>query len=115
MTTVVRGRLTLVDPTTQPIIADFTGAPRLRDLTDKKVGIIDDSKVNARELLHTVTELLDERFGSRERQVPPQAFRVQARRPRRHQRDWPRSATTCSSVSAIEGPAARAVCTTGST
>ena len=63
MTTVVRGQLTLVDPTTQPIIADFTGAPRLRDLTDKKVGIIDDSKVNARELLHTVTELLDERFG----------------------------------------------------
>ena len=63
MTTAVRGRLTLVDPTTQPIIADFTGAPRLRDLTNKRVGIIDDSKVNAREFLHTVTELLDERFG----------------------------------------------------
>ena len=56
-------RLLLVDPTTQPIIAEFTGAPRLRDLTNKRVGIIDDSKVNAKELLDEVIALLDERFG----------------------------------------------------
>ncbi len=56
-------RLLLVDPTTQPIIAEFTGAQRLRDLTNKRVGIIDDSKVNAKELLDEVIALLDERFG----------------------------------------------------
>ncbi len=58
-----RRRLLLVDPTTQPIIAEFTGAPRLRDLSNKRVGIIDDSKVNAKELLEEVVALLDERFG----------------------------------------------------
>jgi hypothetical protein len=59
----VRGRLMVVDPTTQPIIAEFNGAPRLRDLSNKRVGLIDDSKVNAKELLHTVASVLDERFG----------------------------------------------------
>ena len=97
MTTVVRGRLTLVDPTTQPIIADFTGAPRLRDLTDKKVGIIDDSKVNAREFLHTVTELLDERFGSRASSTTASLPRPSPPIPPSSAR-CPTSATTCSSA-----------------
>ncbi len=59
----IRGQLLLVDPTTQPTIAEFNGAPRLRDLTNKRVGLIDDSKVNAKELLDEVASLLDERFG----------------------------------------------------
>ena len=46
----IRGQLLLVDPTTQPTIAEFNGAPRLRDLSNKRVGLIDDSKVNAKEL-----------------------------------------------------------------
>ena len=58
-----RSRLLLVDPTTQPIIPDFTGAPRLRELSNKRVGLIDDSKPNAKELLEEVTSLLRERFG----------------------------------------------------
>ena len=41
----------LVDPTTQPMIAAFTGAPRLRELRGKRVGLIDDSKPNGKELL----------------------------------------------------------------
>ena len=58
-----RTRLLLVDPKTQPVIADFTGAPRLSDLTNKRVGLIDDSKPNAKEFLEEVAELLDKRFG----------------------------------------------------
>ena len=56
-------RLLLVDPTTQPVIAEFRGAPRLRDLSNKRVGLIDDSKTNAKEFLEEVTSLLRERYG----------------------------------------------------
>ncbi len=58
-----RQRYVLVDPTTLPIVPEFEGAPRLNDLRDKRVGIIDDSKVNAKEYLEQLTDLLDERFG----------------------------------------------------
>jgi hypothetical protein len=56
-------RLLLVDPTTRPIPAAFDGAPRISDLSNKRVGLIDDSKRNAKELLHEVASLLDRRFG----------------------------------------------------
>ena len=56
-------RFLLVDPTTQPIIAEFTGVPRLREFLNKRVGLIDDSKPNARELREEITFLLGERFG----------------------------------------------------
>ncbi len=56
-------RYALVDPTTLPMVTEFEGAPRLTDLTDKRVGVIDDSKVNAKEYLEQLTDLLDERFG----------------------------------------------------
>ena len=56
-------RYALVDPTTLPMVPEFEGAPRLADLTDKRVGVIDDSKVNAKEYLEQLTDLLDERFG----------------------------------------------------
>ena len=58
-----RQRYALIDPTTLPIVPEFQGAPRLSDLSDKRVGIIDDSKVNAKEYLEQLTDLLDERFG----------------------------------------------------
>ena len=58
-----RQRYVLVDPTTLPIVPEFEGAPRLDDLNDKRVGVIDDSKVNAREYLEQLTDLLNERFG----------------------------------------------------
>ena len=56
-------RLLLVDPTTQPVIAEFRGAPRLRDLSNKRVGLIDDSKTNAKEFLDELVLILDKRFG----------------------------------------------------
>ena len=53
----------LVDPTTQPMIAAFTGAPRLRELRGKRVGLIDDSKPNGKELLEELADLIKERYG----------------------------------------------------
>ena len=63
MATGTRNTMTLVDPTTRPMVAEFNGAPRLDDLKNKRVGVIDDSKVNAKEFLHEVLGLLDERYG----------------------------------------------------
>ena len=53
----------LVDPTTQPMIAAFSGAPRLMDLRGKRLGLIDDSKPNGKELLEELAELLKTRYG----------------------------------------------------
>ena len=53
----------LVDPTTSPIVPSFVPAPRLSSLTDKRIGLLDDAKENARELLEVVAELLKERYG----------------------------------------------------
>ena len=52
-----RSTYTLVDPTTQPIAAAFSDAPRLRDVRGKVVGLIDDSKTNAKELLEDLADL----------------------------------------------------------
>ena len=58
-----RRQLLVVDPTTRPIIAEFSGAPRLRDLSNLRIGLIDDSKKNAKEFLEEVADVLNERFG----------------------------------------------------
>ncbi|MBM3926494.1 MAG: hypothetical protein FJ320_11050 [SAR202 cluster bacterium] len=56
------GKYLLVDPTTQPMSASFKGAPRLRDLRGKRLGMIDDSKTNAKELLEDLAALLKGRY-----------------------------------------------------
>jgi len=53
----------LVDPTTQPLTTTFSGAPRLGDLRQKRVGLIDDSKDNAKEFLEEIVDVLQQRFG----------------------------------------------------
>ncbi len=53
----------LVDPTTQPLVPAFVSAPRLPDLAYKRLGLIDDSKENAKELLEEIEAVLRERFG----------------------------------------------------
>jgi hypothetical protein len=63
MALVTRQQHLLVDPTTQPQMARFTGASRLRDLTRKRIGLIDDSKENAQELLEALVTILHQRFG----------------------------------------------------
>ena len=53
----------LVDPTIQPLETVFHGAHRLQDVTHRRLGLIDDSKENAQELLEELTALLRQRFG----------------------------------------------------
>ncbi|ETX03832.1 MAG: hypothetical protein ETSY2_32315 [Candidatus Entotheonella gemina] len=53
----------LVDPTTEPQVPAFVSAPRLTDLANKRVGFIDDSKENAKELLEEVEAVLRQRHG----------------------------------------------------
>jgi len=53
----------LVDPTTRPMIPEFVPAPRLSDLENKVVGLIDDSKENAKEILEVALEVLKGKFG----------------------------------------------------
>ncbi|MEK7806428.1 MAG: hypothetical protein AAB528_01725 [Chloroflexota bacterium] len=53
---------TLVNPTTQPIVAPFNGAPRLLTLAGTRLGVIDDSKRNADVLLEELVELLRTRY-----------------------------------------------------
>ena len=53
----------LVDPTIQPLETVFHGAHRLQDVTHRRLGLIDDSKENAQELLEELTALLRQHFG----------------------------------------------------
>ncbi len=63
MATDTRRQYLLVNPTTEPKVPVFTAAPRLTDLNNKTVGLIDDSKENAKELLEEVVAELSRRFG----------------------------------------------------
>jgi len=58
----------LVVPTTEPQAPAFVSAPRLTGLADKRVGFIDDSKENAKELLQAIEAVLRQRHGIREAQ-----------------------------------------------
>ena len=63
MATEPRTKHMLVDPTTSPIIPEFVLAPRLTDLENRVVGLIDDSKENAKEILEITVDVLKEKFG----------------------------------------------------
>ena len=52
----------LVNPTNEPIVAAFNGAPRLPSLAGTRLGIIDDSKKNADVLLEELVDLLRTRY-----------------------------------------------------
>ena len=52
----------LVDPTTNPVVPDFIPAPRLPNLDNLRIGLIDDAKENARELLEELVGLIKQRF-----------------------------------------------------
>ncbi len=52
----------LVNPTTEPTIAPFDGAPRLPTLAGARLGLIDDSKRNADVLLKELAETLRTRY-----------------------------------------------------
>lgn len=62
MTTIESEIHRLVDPTTSAIVPEFKLSNRLTDLDNKKVGLIDDAKENAKELLEEFASLLNERY-----------------------------------------------------
>ena len=61
-----RGPMVLVNPVTEPIEVEFSGAEKLSTLSNKRIGLIDDSKVNAKELLEAIKHIIHQRFGVRE-------------------------------------------------
>ena len=58
MTQINQNEYVLVNPTTEPVVASFDGAPRLPALAGTRLGIIDDSKRNADMLLEELAEIL---------------------------------------------------------
>ncbi len=63
MASATKLRHVLVDPTTQPIVPEFVSAPRLETLANKRIGLIDDAKDGARELLEEIADTLRENYG----------------------------------------------------
>jgi hypothetical protein len=57
-----RNEYVLVNPTTEPVVPSFNGAPRLPILAGTRLGIIDDSKRNADVLLEELAEVLRTRY-----------------------------------------------------
>ena len=54
----------LYDPTAAPRAIDATLAPRLADLSGKRIGILDNGKANAGTLMLAVARVLQERHGA---------------------------------------------------
>jgi hypothetical protein len=54
----------LYDPTAEPRAVDATLAPRLRSLTGKRIGILDNGKANAGTLMLAVARVLQDRYGA---------------------------------------------------
>ena len=62
MTQTKQNEYVLVNPTTEPMVAPFNGAPRLPALAGTRLGIIDDSKRNADVLLEELAEIRRTRY-----------------------------------------------------
>ncbi len=62
MTQAKQNEYVLINPTTEPVVAAFNGAPRLPTLAGTRLGIIDDSKRNADVLLEELAEILRTRY-----------------------------------------------------
>lgn len=54
--------LGLIDPTDRPVDREHRRAPRLATLNGKRAGFLDNRKTNGDSLLHSLQELLSERF-----------------------------------------------------
>jgi hypothetical protein len=54
--------LRLRDPVAGPTGAAFTHAPRLGDLTGRRLGLIDNSKMNSDRMLDEIARLFEERY-----------------------------------------------------
>ena len=58
----IKGSLVVLDPTVEPAPASARMAPRPNSLEGTRIGLLDNGKPHARELLEHVERLLEERF-----------------------------------------------------
>tara|TARA_A100001037_G_scaffold305989_1_gene348472 strand:+ start:13968 stop:14267 length:300 start_codon:yes stop_codon:yes gene_type:complete len=58
----IKQTYTLVDPSTEAIVPEFQGAPRIETVAGAAIGLIDDSKRNADVLLEEIANVLTEKY-----------------------------------------------------
>ena len=56
-------KMVLIRPVNEPETAESTYAPRVRDLSGKRVGLLDNSKHNANKILDAIAAILDQEYG----------------------------------------------------
>ena len=56
-------KMVLIRPVNEPDTAESTYAPRVADLSGKRVGLLDNSKHNANKMLDAVAAILDQQYG----------------------------------------------------
>ena len=62
MTTAVRERLVVLDPTQEPEAAPAAMAPPMTDLAGKRIGLLDNSKNGSAQFLDFLAQLLAEQY-----------------------------------------------------
>ncbi len=55
--------MVLIRPVNEPDTAASTYAPRVADLSGKRLGLLDNSKYNANKMLDAVADILDQQYG----------------------------------------------------
>jgi hypothetical protein len=56
-------RLTVLDPTAEPVVEPASRAERPASLAGKRIGFLDNSKPNSDKVLRYLDEMLQERYG----------------------------------------------------
>jgi hypothetical protein len=56
-------KMVLIRPVNEPDTAESTYAPRVADLSGKRLGLLDNSKHNANKMLEAVASILDQQYG----------------------------------------------------
>ena len=56
-------KMVLIRPVNEPDTADSSYAPRVADLSGKRIGLLDNSKYNANKMLDAVAAILDQQYG----------------------------------------------------
>lgn len=64
MVTEVKPKLTVLDPTSGPVVDPVKMAPAMKDLSGKTVGLLANGKAGSVELLDLVAQLLEEKFSN---------------------------------------------------
>ena len=103
--------LRMFDPTVRPNVEKISYAPRPGSLSGLQIGLVENTKFNSDRLLLKVAAILEKEHGAAGHLIRRNATRAFPRT-RRCSSSWRTSAKWWSPGSGIEGPAARAVCST---